>query len=515
VRDLSKRLGATQALDQVSVRVEHGEIRALVGENGSGKSTLIKVLSGYYVPDSGSITVDGNVMDFPIQTRKVKRSRLSFVQQDLGLILSLTALENFELHEFAYQNSWCLNWRRRRARFQSQMELYGLDIDSKTPVNELSRTKQTLLAIARAVQNLGIEDLSADVRSGRSVAGMLVLDEVTTSLPHADTTHLFSLMRSVAGMGVGILFVSHDLTEVKEIAQSITVLRNGRVVGDQSILNIGESEISRMMLGGDVNTSTGELAPKMGAQDKGNFAVVDNLEGGALRRASFTVKAGEILGLTGLLGSGYEEVGPLLFGASKAKQGTLSISGEAFELRLMEPKKAMRIGIGLVPEDRKTSAGIDALSLEENLSIPVVSKFQRWSALSHKKLKKRAYDLMTQYQVRPLNPEIQFGSLSGGNQQKVVLAKWMALDPQLLLLQEPTQGVDIGARWEIFRIIKDSAKSKGMSIVVSSTDLQQLCDLCDRVLVFYRGEVIAHLEGSDISKHAIDVAMLQGGVKTS
>ncbi|MGH9109651.1 MAG: sugar ABC transporter ATP-binding protein [Acidimicrobiales bacterium] len=512
VRGVSKRFGATQALQEVDVVVQPGEIRALVGENGSGKSTLIKVLSGYHTPDAGAVWVAGTQLELPIKSKTVRQSHLAFVHQDLGLIPSLTALENFELGNLALDGSLYLNWRERRRRFEDRLQLYGLKVDPKVPVGNLSRTAQALLAIARAVEDLAIDPQAEDA-DDRHWRGLLVLDEPTVSLPSTGVQELFELMRTVARRGVGVLFVSHDLDEVVEIAGSLSVMRNGQVVADRPVRGIDRHEIARLMLGETLQIDEVEKPAPVPAADRPVVAVVDDLQGDALAHATFTVRSGEILGLTGLMGSGYEEVCSLLFGAERAVDGTVTMDGRALSARHLTPKQCIALGIGYVPEDRKRDAGIETLSIGENLSIPVISEHSKLGMLQRRALMRRAWALAEEYQVRPLNPRLAFNALSGGNQQKVILAKWMGLRPELLLLREPTQGVDIGARAEIFRLIRAERASSGMAVVVSSTDLEQLCDLCDRVLVFVRGRVAAELEGEAITKRALTIAMIGDGAQ--
>lgn len=510
VRGVSKRFGATQALQEVDLVVQPGEIRALVGENGSGKSTLIKVLSGYHTPDAGAVSVAGAQLELPIKAKTVRRSRLAFVHQDLGLIPSLTALENFELGNLALEGSLYLNWRERRNRFQERLRLYGVEVDPKIQVDSLSRTAQTLLAIARAVEDLAIDPLTAG-ESDQRWSGLLVLDEPTVSLPSTGVQELFALMRTVARHGVGVLFVSHDLDEVVDIADSLSVMRNGRMVADRPVRGIDRREIARLMLGEVLHAEEAGALAAVPTAGQPAVAVVTSLEGDALADATFTVRSGEILGLTGLMGSGYEEVCSRLFGAVRAVGGSVAVEGTSVTARHLTPKRAIELGIGYVPEDRKRDAGIDTLSIGENLSIPVVSDHSTFGTLHRRALLRRARELAEEFQVRPLDPRLSFGALSGGNQQKVVLAKWMALCPRLLLLHEPTQGVDIGARAEIFRLLRSARAATGMAVIISSTDLEQLCELCDRVLVFVRGRVAAELEGDAVTKQALTIAMIGDG----
>lgn len=510
IRGASKRFGATRALSEVDLVVERGEIRALVGENGSGKSTLIKILSGYHVPDDGTVSVAGTQLQLPIRSKTARQNHLAFVHQELGLIPSLSALENFELGNLAFEDSLYVNWRRRRRRFEERLGLYGLDVDPRIPVSELSRTAQTLLAIARAVEDLAVDPLSGS-DNGHRWDGLLVLDEPTVSLPSSGIDQLFGLMRRVANHGVGVLFVSHDLDEVVAVAHSVTVLRNGRVVADRPAQGIDRNEIARLMLGEALLVEARE-APPSPVTDGPVAVAVTGLAGGTLRDATLVVRAGEILGLTGLMGSGYEEVCPRLFGAARASGGTVAVAGGVpVAAHQMTPQQAIALGIGYVPEDRKRDAGIETLTISENLSIPVMSEHSTFGTLRRRALLRRAWSLAEEYQVRPLDPRLAFSALSGGNQQKVVLAKWMALRPRLLLLHEPTQGVDIGARAEIFRLIRAARAAAAMAAIVSSTDLEQLADLCDRVLVFAGGRVVAEFEGNALSKKALSGAMFDGG----
>lgn len=493
VSGLWKTFGGVKALRDVSLEVAAGEIHGLVGENGSGKSTLIKVLAGFHAPDEEtSLTIRGLEVGLPLRAGEAQRLGMRFVHQDLGLIPQVSVLENLLIEDFATRSVWRVSWSAQRKKAVRIMEELGLSLDPRTLVQELRPTDRALLAIARAVAHIRAS-------SGDSEGGLLVLDEPTVYLPEHDRQRLFDLMRSVTGTSVGIIFVSHDVHEVIGITDRVTVIRDGRVVGTVESAKSTPESLAQMILGR-------KLAPPAAYVDAATQAEVavrvGDLTGGGAKAMSFHVGRGEILGLTGLPGAGFDDVPYLLFGAVPSAAGLLELYGQTVGLPTLTPAEALGLGMALIPADRPRAGAVGSLSVADNVSLNMLPNYKRGHVLSRRKLLDAAAEVANEFDVRPRDPRLMYSSLSGGNQQKVLLAKWFQTNPKLLLLHEPTQGVDIGARAEILMLLRQAADA-GASVIVASSDHEQLAAICDRVLVIRSGRAVTELRGSAITQHAL------------
>lgn len=494
IRSLSKRFGGALALDAVSLDVAVGEVHGLLGQNGSGKSTLIKVLSGFHAPEPGaSLQIYGRQTDLPINPADPGRRRIAFVHQNLALIPTLSVLENLRLEDFATKTSAFIDWRAETRRARDDFARFGLDIDPRRPLSDLRQVERAMVAIIRAFSSLN------DANTDGQGAGILVLDEPTPFLPRDGVEQLFSLVRSITAKGASVIFVSHDIDEVVEITDRVTVLRDGRVSGTLTSANAVHSDFVELIIGRKVDlyqTRHRDLSQKPVT------ARLSGLSGAVVRDFDLTLHEGEVVGLTGLIGSGFDEVPYLVFGAARAETGTLEIAGVSSPAAAMTPHLAMAKGLALLPADRLARAGVGELSAADNLTLPILDRFRSTLGLDWSRIRTWSADQCTAYEVRPNRPDLALRNFSGGNQQKVLMAKWLQNNPALLMLDEPTQGVDVGARQKIFEAL-DSAKAKGTAILCASSDAEQLAQLCDRVLVFSKGRVIAELKGQDISKDAI------------
>lgn len=505
VRHLSKTFGGVRALDNVSMDVSRGEVHGLVGENGSGKSTLIKILVGYYDPDTGGeLEVNGETVRLPLRPGAYQKLGLSFVHQDLGLMPSLNVVENFKAAKISTSHSLHIRWRRESRDTEAALARYGLKFPVKSTVANLTSVERALLAIVRAVENLP---------SGRSAgdfggAGVLILDEPTVFLPQSGKDQLLQVVRDIAAAGSSVLFVTHDLDEALEISDRITVLRNGRVAGTVNGGVADKAGLVEMIIG-----TTLEMPSYTRAATRSNgvhFLRVEGLSGVRVRSVTFEVGKGEVLGLTGLLGSGFDEVPYLLFGASRANEGRLTVGESRYDLTRMTPKLALgQARIGLLPGDRQNDGGVLLLSASDNLLLLVLERYFRRLRLESSRMKKDSRASMERYDVRPPEPEKLLQTFSGGNQQKILIAKWLESDPQALLLHEPTQGVDVGARQQVFRLIKEAAL-RGCAVVCASSDHEQLSTICDRVLIFSHGRVIGEVVGDNITKERLTHWCLTG-----
>jgi ribose transport system ATP-binding protein len=471
-----------------------GEVHGLLGENGSGKSTLIKVLAGYHAPDAGELEVDGEPVRLPLRPGQFRQLGMSFVHQDLGLVLSLTALENLRVGELASsRNRWGISWSRERRRARETFARYGVRIDPGRKVVDLRPVERALLAIVRAVEEM------RSAAGERGAGGLLVLDEPTVFLPREGTEQLFSLVREIAASGSSVLFVSHDLDEVREITDRVTVLRDGRAVG-----TVVTREASRELL---VEMIVGRRLEELAAEHHDLTAraadvAVEGLTGGSVRNVSLELHAGEVVALTGLLGSGFDELPYLLFGARRADAGALRLGEQLYDVARLTPAAALAAGIALLPADRQRDGAVGSLPVQDNITLPVLDTYFNGVALERRRLAGGAARLLREFDVRPADPRMPYGALSGGNQQKALLAKWLQTRPKLLLLHEPTQGVDVGARQQIFALVRQAADA-GVYVLCASSDYEQLALICDRVLVFGRGRVARQLVGAQVTKERI------------
>lgn len=500
VRGLSKSFGPTRALRRAELSIAPGEVRGLVGENGSGKSTLVKVLAGYHVPDpGGEVWVGGSPVELPLTGAEARRAGLHFVHQDLGLIPALSVTENLFADRYSVGRSRSIRWRQEHARARASLERFGVEVDPAAALSSLPMEQRVMVAIVRALE--GIQGAEREgSRGGRR--GVLVLDEPTVSLPKAGRERLRAMVAEVVAAGHGVLFISHYPDEVLGWADQVTVLRDGSVVADRPTSELSERDLVELIIGRALDERA--LRPGSGAQTSADGEIrLEGLDDGELSGVGLGIRFGEVLGVTGLLGSGFEELCQALAGARRPRRGVLVIDGRAHDLRQHSPRAARAAGIAFVPQDRLREGGSAALSLEENLSLAILERHQGllWR-IRHRELEGEVRRLLEEFNVRPPRPEAKLRELSGGNQQKVVMAKAMASHPKLLVLLEPTQGVDVGARGEILEKVRHVALS-GSAVVLGSTDAEQLAQVSDRVVVLRRGQVVAELTGADITKDRI------------
>lgn len=492
VRKLSKSFGGTHALRHVDLTVLPGEIHGLLGENGSGKSTLIKILSGFHAPEEGQLLIDGQEVELPLATGEFRALGMAFVHQDLALVESMSVLENLRVGEIAgSRNRWRIPWRRERTRATETFARYRIQLDPDATVAELKPVERALLAIVRALEEL---------RNSDRGHGLLVLDEPTAFLPKDGIERLFALIRQVAAAGASVLFVSHDMHEVREITDRVTVLRDGTFVGTAVTSGTSESAFVEMIIGREL----AELAEEHhDLHDRPDGLTVQDLAGPGVASGTFEVRAGEIVGLTGLLGAGFEEIPYLLYGARRASGGQMLLSGTSCHLPDITPRKAIEMGIALIPADRPTDGSVLSLPVLENVALPVLDRYFNGLWLNRRRMRENTRRILQQFDVRPDDPALAYGNLSGGNQQKALLAKWFQTDPQVLLLDEPTQGVDVGARQQIFELLRSTVAERRIQVLISSSDYEQLALLCDRVLIFGRGRILRELAGANLTQERI------------
>lgn len=475
VRGLSKTFTGQLALNNVDLDIRAGEVHALIGENGSGKSTLIKCLAGFYHPDPGAVVqLEDREISLPLSTTESARLGMVFVHQDLGLIPTLSVAENFAIgRHYETRIVAPIPWKKARAHARAELAKLGAaDIDVDLPVWRLPIASQTIVAIARALS------------SAEAGAKVLVLDEPTAALPDAEAELLFAAIREVTAQGVGVIYVSHKLDEIIRLADRITVLRDGVKIGTVDAAGLGESDLVRLIVGRSVEL-TERAARTVGER---NVLSVRGLAAKALRDVTFDIREGEIVGLCGMLGSGRSELARILFGAQRRRAGVIEIGGTARQLE--SPSAAMRAGVALIPEHRRRDGGVLDHSLATNITLPSLSQFTRFGRISGRVERRRVTELMKDYAVRPPMPSRAFKYFSGGNQQKIVIARWMNRKPRLIIFDEPVQGVDIGARAEIMDHVR-AAAADGAGVLLISTEIDLMLGVCDRLLVLRDGAIIA------------------------
>lgn len=489
IESFSKSFGGVRVLSDVGFAVERGEIHGLVGRNGSGKSTLIKILSGYHAPDPGGcLRVGGVEVQLPVPPGHSQRLGLSFVHQDLGLTPGMTVMENIRIDRFETAFGWRIRWRRERERVRRELERFRIDASPSTLIRDLSPVDRALVAIVRALTQLEGVD-----------GGVLILDEPTAYLPFDGVGRLFDATRETARNGTGVIFVSHRLEEIAKLTERVSVLRDGHLAGTVTTAQVTEGQLIELIAGGKLTESV------RGEPVTGDDVIlrVAGLGGRVVRDVSFALRRGEVLGLTGLIGMGHEEVPYLLFGAQACRAGSVTLHDEPLPIHDLTPGKAMRAGLALVPADRQRASGVAELSLRENLTLPTIDRVFALAVLNKRRETSQTRALLEHYGVRPAAPGRKLGTLSGGNQQKALLAKWFQRLPEVILLHEPTQGVDVGAREDIFREIRDVAETNGTGVLFVSSDYDDFMRICDRVLVFRFGTIVGELSGSDLTQERI------------
>jgi ribose transport system ATP-binding protein len=523
LRNISKDFGSNQALDGVDLRIGQGEVVGLVGQNGSGKSTLVKVLSGVHDPEPGGrLFVSGEEVPLPLAPGQASEIGLSFVYQNLALAGGLTVLENLTLGQriTGGARAWSpINWLREHKRAAAVLDRYDVRLDLDQHTGQLAPVDQARLAIVRAAEDLR----RYRTRSGHKHS-VLVLDEPTVFLPEEDVEHLFDVIRAVVAEGAGVLFISHDLVAVRSITDRVVVLRDGRVVADVAAGGYDEAALVDLIVGTSARSAASAPAEEARAAAKlapvispgpgdaplgGESVAIEQLVDGRLTGLSFEIGAGEILGMAGLIGSGAEDLPYLLFGARQADRGTLRLGGKALSIGGLSPQRSVRERIALVPADRHVLGLGEQLELWENIVMLVEDEHYRGGVFHRGELVSLAREAIARFEIRPPQAHAVTATFSGGNQQKALLAKWLIARPRLLLLHEPTQGVDVGARKDIYRFVKSAAALSQMAVLWVTTDFGELAEVCDRVIVLSEGRPVAALTGEELSDDAITTAALR------
>ena len=482
-RNVAKSFGGTRALKDVSFSVGAGEIVALLGENGAGKSTLIKILGGIHRADGGAVLLDG--APYAHDETRAGTRRISFIHQDLGLIEWMTVAENVALAQgFGRPSLRMIDWRATDNAARTALSLVGCDIDPATRVQDLGRTEKSLVAIARALA---------------TECDFLVLDEPTASLPANEVERLFSVMRALKDRGVGMIYVSHRLDEIFRVADRVVVLRDGALVGDNAVAETTPDALVRQIVG----RSTFDVFAKSDRPVSGVRLEVRGLRTVGAGPVDFDLHGNELLGLVGLRGAGQEEIGRALFGAA-LHAGEVRLDGKP--LTLTSPFASLQQGVGLMARDRGEEAVASGLAVRENMFLnPAAAGRRLTSVLSPAREARHAAEIGGSVNLRPNAPELPIEALSGGNQQKVVVARWLATGRRLLICEDPTAGVDVGAKAEIYGLVA-RALDAGLAVIVISTDFEEVAQICHRALVFNRGLIVGELSGPALTTEAVITA---------
>lgn len=484
IEGLEKSFPGVRALKGVKLQVKKGEVHALMGENGAGKSTLIKVLTGIYQKDAGTILFDGKEINAKTPM-EANAAGISTIYQELNLVPFQTVYENLFLGREIKKNAFCIDRERMKQEAEKALKKLGIDIDVTRPLREFSTAIQQMVAIARAIS----------IQSK-----LVIMDEPTSSLDKKEVGVLFDVIRKLKAEGISILFISHKLDEIFEICERLTVFKDGSYVGDYNVKDLNELKLISLMVGRDTVALTRE---KTGyAFEKSEVMLrTENIRAGMrLNGIGITVKEGEVVGLAGLLGSGRTELARIIFGADQPDAGEIFWYDE--QVHIKNPAVAIKKGMGFCTEDRKVEGIVPHLSVKENMTIALLPHLSKFGFVDTKKQNEIVKTYIDRLKIKTPSPEQAICNLSGGNQQKVLLARWMCMNPKLMIMDEPTRGIDVGAKAEIEALIR-SFSEQGISVLMISSEMAELARNCDRIIVMREGRKRGELKGDAISQEAI------------
>lgn len=483
MRNISKRFPGVQAIKQVDFRVGYGEVHALMGENGAGKSTLIKILNGIYNSDTGEILFEG-VPIHPQSSLDAQRAGISTIYQELNLIPELSICENIYIGREPMKRTG-INWKQMEKDAVSLLKQIGLSYDVKQPLSIQGAAVAQMVAIARA---LAIQ------------SKLVVMDEPTSSLDTNEVKILFQVIRTLKKQGVSVIFISHRLSEIYEICDRVTILKDGECEGEYDIHELDEASLVSKMIGQAVENGDMRLQDNGYRYTGPALCSMEHISNRKIKDVSFRMNPGEVLGFAGLLGSGRTELIKILFGADIDYKGSVIVDGK--KVRFKIPADAIQKGMALCPEDRRTEGIIPNLSVRENISIVLLPNLSKMGIVSRKEQERIAKEFIEKLGIKTPDMEQAVKNLSGGNQQKVLLARWLCTNPRLVIMDEPTRGIDVGAKSEIEKIIRDLAR-QGMSVVMISSEISEVVRNSNRVMVMRDGRKLGELSGEEISQEQI------------
>ena len=483
IKDVSKHFPGVKALDHVSLSIRRGEVHALSGENGAGKSTLIKILTGVYTYDEGSIIFDGSPVAFK-STNESQKAGIGSVYQELNMIPYLSVAENIYIGDYPMGKTG-IEWKELYKNAQNQLDSLNIDVDAKKQLNELSTAQQQMVSIVRAV--------SRDCK-------LIILDEPTSSLDTKEVKTLFSLVRQLKEKGVAFIFITHRMEEIYQICDRITVLKDGHFIGTYQAEDLNQYQLVTLMVGREITQQRKQtyFSPE---KDQNYVVEVRNLaKKPKVKDVSFGISRGEIVGLAGLLGSGRTEVAEMLFGSEMPDAGEILYEG--ILQKNISPTKAVRAGLAFCTENRRLDGIVPNMSVKNNIVLACMKQISRLGFVISRKRLALVNRYIEELRIKTPTPEQRIRNLSGGNQQKALLARWMATNPKLIILDEPTRGIDVGAKQEVERLVQQIA-SQGIGVLLISSEIPELVRNCDRVIVLREGEQVGELAGAQISEEAI------------
>ncbi len=482
MQGITKNFPGVRALESVDFDLQPGEVHALLGENGAGKSTLMRILFGVYPKDAGQILVRGQEVSIR-NPHHAQQLGISMVHQELNLIPSMNVAQNISLGHEKYRLPGIINWPAMYQEAQEQLARLGVELNLRESVRHLSVAQQQMVEIAKALA---------------WKAEVLVLDEPTSTLTQHEIDQLFQLLKRLTAQGVGIIFISHRMEEISVIANRVTVLRDGRKVDTWPVQEVGMAQLIQAMVGRTVN----QLFPKIETKRREEALRVEGLERrGVLHHISFSAYQGEILGIAGLVGSGRTELARAIFGADPLDQGIIYLKGIPTPIR--SPQQAIENGMAFLTEDRKTQGLVLLMTLESNLALPVYDQLSRLGVIRQTQRRQLAQKTIEQLQIRPAHADRQARYFSGGNQQKVVLGKWLARQTtNILIFDEPTRGIDVGAKAEVYQLMSDLAHA-GACVIMISSELPEVLNMSDRILVMREGRLVAALSRQEASQELV------------
>ena len=467
MRGIDKSFGSNQVLKQAGLTLESGEVHALMGENGAGKSTLMKILTGVYTKDAGTVLVDGKEVNYK-NPQEAEKAGIVFIYQELNVMFDLTVEENLFMGKEIHGKFGICDKKAMQKKAQEALNILGVNISPKTVMAELSVGQQQMVEICKA--------LMADAK-------VIIMDEPTAALTQSETVALFKVIESLRKKGVSMVYISHRMEEIFELCDRITVLRDGSYIGVKNIPETNMNEIVKMMIGREIGERYPSRNVKIG---KEVLKVKELTRKGTFHDVNFSVRAGEVLGVSGLMGAGRTEIMQAIFGNLSYESGTIEIDGK--EVKISNPRQAMEHGIGFITEDRKTEGLMLDKSIRENISLCNLRRISKSSVISREAEKNMVAEAIKDLHIKCFGSYHECNNLSGGNQQKVVLAKWILTNPKILILDEPTRGVDIGAKKEIYSIINKLA-AQGVAIIMVSSELPEVLGMSDNIMVVREGEV--------------------------
>lgn len=467
MRGIDKSFGSNQVLKQAGFTLESGEVHALMGENGAGKSTLMKILTGVYTKDAGTVLVDGKEVNYK-NPQEAEKAGIVFIYQELNVMFDLTVEENLFMGKEIHGKFGICDKKAMQKKAQEALNILGVNISPKTVMAEFSVGQQQMVEICKA--------LMADAK-------VIIMDEPTAALTQSETVALFKVIESLRKKGVSMVYISHRMEEIFELCDRITVLRDGSYIGVKNIPETNMNEIVKMMIGREIGERYPSRNVKIG---KEVLKVKELTRKGTFHDVNFSVRAGEVLGVSGLMGAGRTEIMQAIFGNLSYESGTIEIDGK--EVKISNPRQAMEHGIGFITEDRKTEGLMLDKSIRENISLCNLRRISKSSVISREAEKNMVAEAIKDLHIKCFGSYHECNNLSGGNQQKVVLAKWILTNPKILILDEPTRGVDIGAKKEIYSIINKLA-AQGVAIIMVSSELPEVLGMSDNIMVVREGEV--------------------------